>query len=118
MEDLEIQRYSTLFPFELKLLDEGLNCLGFNLKPNHYKMENWNWMPKKIEKRIDVWCHRWLSKAERLVLIKLVMEAIPVYWISLAWIPKSILNKAKKICFKFLWTGRSENAVTPWIKWD
>ena len=40
MEDLEIQRYSTLFPFELKFLEEGLKYLGFKLKPNHYKKED------------------------------------------------------------------------------
>ena len=42
MEEAETQRYSSLFPFGLKLLDEGLKYLVFMVKPNHYKKEDWN----------------------------------------------------------------------------
>ena len=37
---------------------------------------------------------------------------------ALAWIPKSILNKSKKIYSNFLWTGNKEQKVIPWVKWD
>jgi hypothetical protein len=40
-----------------------------------------------------------------LVLTKLVIEAIQIYWMSLAWIPKGILERARRICFKFIWVG-------------
>ena len=56
--------------------------------------------------------------AGRLVFIKSVIKAIPVYWMALAWIPKSILNKTRRICTTFLWTGKKEKKVLPWIKWD
>ena len=64
------------------------------------------------------WCNRWLSRAGRLVLIKSILEAIPVYWLALAWIPESILNKTKRICTTFLWTGKKEQKVLPWVTWD
>ena len=51
-------------------------------------------------------------------MIKSVLEAIPIYWMALAWIPKSILNKTKRICSTFLWTGKKEQKVLPWVKWD
>ena len=41
-----------------------------------------------------MWSHRWLSRASRLVLVKSVLEAIPVYWMSLSWIPKVTLGRA------------------------
>ena len=50
LEEDEIQRYSALFPFDVKLLYEGLKYLGFKLKPNHYKREVWNWLLAKLEK--------------------------------------------------------------------
>jgi hypothetical protein len=34
---------------------------GFLLKPNCYKVEDWCWLLKKFEKRIDHWCNRWLT---------------------------------------------------------
>ena len=73
---------------------------------------------EKLEKRITNWCNRWLSRASRLVLIKLVLEEILVYWMSLAWIPKSILEKTRKICAKFLWIGKKKHLILPWVKWD
>ncbi len=48
------------------------------------------WLLGKTEKRILIWSHRWLTRAGRLVLIKYVLEAIPVYWMSLAWILLSL----------------------------
>jgi hypothetical protein len=49
-------------------------------------------------------------------LVKSVFEAIPVYWLSMAWIPKRTLEKIRKLCVKFLWGGQKENFVMPWIK--
>ena len=37
---------------------------------------------------------------------------------ALAWIPKSILNKTKRICSTFLWIGKKEQKVLPWVKWN
>ena len=53
-----------------------------------------------------------------MVLVKAVLEANPVYWMSLLWIPKGILEKARPICLHFLWSGKKEAAVTPWVKLD
>jgi hypothetical protein len=76
---------------------------------------DWIWLIAKLEKRLHVWIHRWLSRAWRLVLIKLVLEAISVYWMSLSWIPKVILEKVCKICFTYLWKGNNEHRVMPWV---
>jgi hypothetical protein len=39
------------------------------------------------------------------VLVKVVLESIPVYWTSLAWIPKGILGKIHQLSYHFLWAG-------------
>jgi hypothetical protein len=66
------------------------------------------WLLAKLEKRLKVWSNKWLSRAGRLVLIKTVLEAIPVYWMSLSWIPKGILEKERRMSFSYLWRGKSE----------
>ena len=103
MGDHEFQIYATLFPYDLIMLDEGLKYVGFRLKSNYYKKEDWTWLLAKLEKRINVWSHRWISKAGILVLVKSVLEAILV-----CWIPKSILEKARRICSKFCWIGKAK----------
>lgn len=64
------------------------------------------------------WSFKWLSRAGRLVLIKPMVLAIPVYWASLTWVPKCILLKINKICSRFFWTGQKKDHVTPWVAWD
>jgi len=51
-------------------------------------------------------------------LIKSVLEAIPVYSMSLAWIPKGILETAQRLCFTYLWRGNREAKVMPWVRWE
>jgi hypothetical protein len=114
----EEQAHNLFFPYERKTLDDGIKYLGFILKPNDYRKEDWKWLLKKMDKRLNTWSHRWLSRAGRLVLVKSVLEAILVYWMSLSWIPKGILEAARKLTSKFLWSGKKEAHVIPWVRWD
>jgi hypothetical protein len=61
---------------------------------------------------------QWLSQAGRLVLVKSVLEVILVYWMSLSWIPIGILEKIRRICFKFLWVRTKDSFVLPWVSWE
>ena len=74
-------------------MDLGLKYLGFRLNPNSYIKGDWMWLLAKIKKRIPGWTHRWMSRVGRLILIKSVLQSIPVYWMSLLWILKRILEK-------------------------
>eukprot|EP00253_Pinus_taeda_P030815 PITA_30815 len=99
-------------------MDVSFKYLGFWLKPNAYRKEDWNWLIAKIESRIAHWSYKWLSRAGRLTLIKAVLLAMPVYWAALTWVPKGILEKIKRICSRFLWAGSKEDFVLPWVAWD
>lgn len=74
-------------------MTKGLKYLGFVLKPNNYLSHDWKWLLEKVEKRIKSRYNKWLSTTDRMVLIKSVIEPIPLYWTSLAWLPKGTLNK-------------------------
>ena len=41
-----------LFQYNFNDLSEGFTYLGFFLKPNSYKVEDWHWLISKFEKRI------------------------------------------------------------------
>ena len=70
----------------------------------------------KVEKRIKNWSFRWLSKGGKLILVKNVLEAIPMYSMHF-WIPLGIIEKIIILCFKFLWTGNSDSSGLPWTSW-
>lgn len=77
------RKAESLFPMQILDLDQGIKNLGFRLKPNSYHFEDWNWFYNKLDARISIWCNRWLSWGGRLVLVKSVLESIPVYWMTI-----------------------------------
>jgi len=86
-------------------LDSGLKYMGFVLNPHKYWSADWKWLVDNIERRITQWCNRWISRDGRLFLVKIVIEAILVYWCFLVDIPKGILSKIRKLCANYLWKG-------------
>lgn len=98
-------------PFEERKLEDNFKYLGFFLKPNSYKKQDWLWLVAKIESRITHWSFKWLSRARRLTLIKSILLDIPVYWAALTWVLKGILEKIIRVCNRFLWVGSKEESV-------
>jgi len=47
------------------------------------------------------------------VLIKSILEIIPMFWPSIAHVPKSILNKITRKCCSFLWTRSKQKEGNP-----
>eukprot|EP00253_Pinus_taeda_P012058 PITA_12058 len=106
------------FPYNVHPLDRRLKYLGFNLKPICHRISDWVWLVAKLEKRLTGWSFRFLSRAGRLVLIKSVLEAIPVFWMALAWIPRNILGRLKQLCNRYLWNGNQDKRLFAWISWQ
>jgi len=73
-----------LFPYCINPLDWGLKYLAFWIKPISQKVDDWVWLVTKMEKKLTIWSHRYLSRAGRLVLVKSILEATPVFWMALA----------------------------------
>jgi hypothetical protein len=100
MEEQEVEVYNALYPF-----DEGIQYLGFHLKPKNYRKVDWVWLLAKLEKRLKCWSFIWLSRASKLILVNMVLEDIPIYWVSFVWVPKGIMEKIMRLCFRFPWDG-------------
>ena len=60
-------------------VQDGIKYLAFVLKPNDYQKMDWLWMIGKVEKKLHIWCNKWLSRGGRLILIKVVLEVIAVF---------------------------------------
>ena len=89
-------------------LQSGFNYLGYFLKPLGYRVNDWQWIILKFEKRISHWTNKFLSLGGRLILIQSVLSSIPVYWMGLILFLASIHHKLRRIMFNFLW-GSSVN---------
>lgn len=104
-----------LFPYCIHPLDRGLKYLGFWLKPTCQKIADWARLVTKLEKRLSIWIHRYLSRVGKLVLIKSVLEATPVFRMALAWIPRNILSRLQQLCNRYLWNGNQDKRIFAWI---
>jgi len=54
----------------------------------------------------------------RFVLIKAVLKSKPVYWLALAHIPFSILNRIHMLAFSYLCTGAKNHSSFHLCKWE
>jgi hypothetical protein len=50
-------------------------------------------------------------------LLKSVLESIPQYWLSLAHVPKSILDRIRRCSFQFPWYGKKLKESIALVKW-
>ena len=91
-----IQQSKEILSYPTNPMSDGFKYLGFFLKPNSYGFQYWIWIYQKVEERVSAWGNKFLSKGGRMVLIKAVIQSIPVYWDSIAYIPKGILTKIRK----------------------
>ena len=50
-------------------------------------------------------------------MIKAVLTSLPMYWMDLVPVPKSILNKLKSLLFSFLWGSSKDRKKFHLVDW-
>eukprot|EP00253_Pinus_taeda_P002817 PITA_02817 len=76
--------------------------LGAPLIASILKHSSWRSLLDKLEARLSSWTHRSLNMASRLVLIKVVLQDMPLYLFSILAAPKWVLKELKAIQRAFL----------------
>ena len=93
--------------------------LGFPLGSNFSRYDAWKPVIRNIENRLASWKVRLLSRAGRLTLIKSVLNSLPVYFMTLFQMPKTVAAKIVKLQRRFFWGGTAgESKCCPPIKWS
>jgi hypothetical protein len=118
LAEQELNHLKAILPFTFVDLSYGFKYLGYYLKSRAAKTEDWGWLVAKIEKKIGLWCNKWLSIAGRLILVKAVFESQSVFWMSLKVIPRSILTRIQQLMFTFLWSGHKASFHFHICRWD
>ena len=113
---MEIITIQNIFTFPVLKLENEMKYLGFNINCCRYLIKDWDWLIVKVENRIRNRSFHWLSKGGKLILVKAILDAIPVFWMHF-WIPVGILEKIRKLCFKFLWAGNKDSVGLLWTSW-
>ena len=117
MEDSILFDIYELFQIHGDSMSIGLNYLGFFLKPNSYHQKDWQWLIRKVQRRMNLWSPQWISLGGRNTLILSVLQAIPVYWFSLFRVPAYVMVCLRRLLFKFLWSEKGEFSITRLVDW-
>ena len=117
LEEEVSNNISAILPYNMERIDSRFKYLGFWIKPSGYGLNNWWWIIKIFEKRLNHWTYILLSMGDRLILIRSIFTRILVYWFSLERIPKSILNRLRQCIFTFLWGGNVNKRKMHLVYW-
>ena len=69
-------------------------------------------------RKLQGWEAQLLSQAEREVLLKTVIQAIPTYTIGCFKLPVGLCNEIETLIKKFWWGQRVDRRKIHWVKWE
>ncbi|XP_074283833.1 uncharacterized protein LOC141608370 [Silene latifolia] len=101
-----------------QLLQLPVKYLGIPLGGNPNKISSWDSVIQSVKVKLASWKVGLLSKAGRVVLIKAVLNSLPLYFMSLFKIPKGVLNKIISLQRSFYWGKGNEKKGIPLISWE
>jgi len=111
----------------LKQFSNILNCkhmkipfmyLGMPIGGNPRRSQFWQPVINKVRDRLSSWKGKLISVAGRVCLIKSVISALPLYYMSFFKMPKSVEKELIKIQRNFLWGWGSEARKIAWVSWE
>ena len=86
--------------------------LGMPLGVKHNSLEVWDGVKERFHRRLALWKRHYISKGERLTLIKSGLSNLPIYIMSLFWLPRRVKIRLERIQWDFLWGGGNlENKI-------
>lgn len=71
-----------------------------------------------VRGRLASWNNKHLSIGGRIILLKSVLSALPVYYLSFFKAPTCIILKLESMFKNFPWDGDLKRKKIHWIQWD
>lgn len=115
--DQSFQKDATIF----------LNCtngevpfkyLGLPIGANPRKVGTWQPVIDLVRKRLSSWKRNHIFMGERVTLINLVLNSLPIFFMSFYKAPRKVIKNLISIPRNFLWGGCGEKRKIAWVKWD
>jgi len=91
--------------------------LGTPLTDSALKHSSWHLLLEKLEARLSSWTFRALNMASWLVLVKAILQSMPLYLFSVLAAPKWVLKRIKNLQCNFLKGSSSQNSKWALVKW-
>ncbi|XP_072054919.1 uncharacterized protein [Arachis hypogaea] len=95
-----------------------LPVIGIPLGANPKLVKTWKPIIDNVEEKLSLWKAMVLNKVGKLVLIKSVLNSLPVYYLSLYKMSKAVAEKLIFLQKRFLWSKEDGRNGTVLVRWD
>eukprot|EP00253_Pinus_taeda_P035376 PITA_35376 len=92
--------------------------LGAPLTASAIKQPAWRVLLEKFESKLNLWTYLSLNMASRVVLIKSILQAMPLYLFSILAAPKWVLKRLRTLQRDFLWGSSASHRKWALVKWE
>ena len=79
---------------------------------------SWEYLLDRMRRKLENWAFRPHNMASRVVLVKIVLQAMPIYLFSTLSAPKLVLKQVREIQINFLWGGNHGSHGWALVSWD
>jgi hypothetical protein len=91
--------------------------LGLPALVGKSKMAKFQGIKTRVWKKLQDWKLKFLSQAGKEILIKVVIQAIPTYSMSVFLLPKALCNDLNSLMPRFWWGQQSNDNRIHWLSW-
>ncbi|XP_059295438.1 uncharacterized protein LOC132048768 [Lycium ferocissimum] len=91
--------------------------LGCPIYYSKAKMSFYSELLKRIRDKLQGWKGRMLSFGGKAVLLKHVLQAMPMHLLSAIYTPSFVVEKLHKMFAQFFWSNFEEERRRHWTKW-
>ena len=92
--------------------------LGLPVGANMSRVKSWDSLMEKFNRRLSSWKVNSLSIGGRSVLLKAVLGALGIYYMSLFVLPVAVAKKMEALRARFFWGGTAAKRKMHWVQWD
>ncbi|XP_057871389.2 uncharacterized protein LOC131077832 [Cryptomeria japonica] len=95
-----------------------LMYLGIPLALGPQRRDFWQGILDKFRSKVSHWTYRWLSSTGRVLLLKTVVQALPIYRCCVQNPPASFMRKFDALSRQFLWSRNLLSSKWSLVKWE
>jgi hypothetical protein len=92
--------------------------LGLPVPEGQMKKGKFQTLKERFLKRLSDWIEKYLSSGGKEVLIKVVLQALPVYAMSVFQFPVGLIDELNKLIRDFHWGDEHDRRRMHWLSWD
>jgi len=115
MDQVMLQRFTAILNCDTMV--SPFIYLGMPVGGSHKHGTFWNGVIEKVHTRLSRWKGRCLTMAGRICLIKSVLSAILLFFMSLFKLPSGVAGKLIRIQRDFLWGWGAKGRKIAWVSW-